>query len=91
MKTIVSRRDLYYLPVSIEVDALQWLPLKCHFSHICHGFPSLGIASTAYVVGWVGRVQNKWWAAWKKAYSISVQYHAVSDTDIHITKIISDY
>ena len=53
-------------PVSIDDDVLQWLPPKRHFSHICHDFPSLGIASTAHVVGWVGRVQNKWWAVWKK-------------------------
>ena len=54
--------NLYYLPLFIEDDVLQLLPPECHFSHIYHNFPSLGITSTAYVVGWVGRVQNKWWA-----------------------------
>ena len=57
--------NLFYLPVFFEDDVLQRLPLKCHFCHICHDFPSLGITSTAYVVSRVGRVQNKWSPAWK--------------------------
>ena len=85
--------NLFYFPVFIEEDVLQWLPLQCFLCHICHDFPSLGITSTAYVVGWVGRVQNKWSAAgWKKTRHQWVQYQAASDTDIiHVTKIISDY
>ena len=77
--------DLLYLPVSVEGDVIQLLLLKCHFSNICHGFPSLGITSTAYVVGWVGRVQNKGSAAWKNTSFQSVQYHAIRDTFIYIT------
>ena len=90
---------LSYFPLFIDDDVLQWLSLKCLISHIFHDFPSLGIltstsisAGNAYVVGWVGRVQNKWpEAAWKKTALIS-PVSCLIDTDIiHTTKINSDY